>query len=230
MGSAFSHRKLGDLFYVYHLEQQDPNDDENYVNREARSLALLQAVERLGDDAKADAIVMEIANDALRQDRVRQRHPGLLASLALDGLEWGADRLLPTDAATVRIAPEIAALQSELQRRGMNIAARHYEQAVENYTDNNFEACNGQLRSFLEDLLSQAARMKGKRQTVSPDGALEHLRRERILDNEEWNIFRALWAASQDNGPHAGLTDEDEARFRLHTATASARYLLRKLR
>ena len=29
-----------------------------------------------------------------------------------------------------------------------NVALRHYEQAVDNYTDNNFEACNSQLIGF----------------------------------------------------------------------------------
>jgi hypothetical protein len=51
-----------------------------------------------------------------------------------------------------------------------------------------------------------------------------------VLDEEEWTILRALRMDAQDNGPHAGLTDAEEARFRLHTASAAGRYLLSKLR
>ena len=108
---------------------------------------------------------------------------------------------------------------------GRNICGSH----VDNFTDANFEACNGQLRSFLEDLTIGVARRRGQQQQAKPLAALDHLQRAGVLDREEWNVFRALWSAAQDNGPHAGLTDAEEARFRLHTATAAGRYLLKKV-
>jgi hypothetical protein len=112
----------------------------------------------------------------------------------------------------------------------LNVAATHYRQAVDNFTDGNFEACNGQLRSFLEDLIKGAARLRGLPQAAGPQAALDHLRNvANVLDAEEWAVMRALWGAAQDNGPHAGLKDAEEARFRLHTATAAGRYLLKKI-
>lgn len=112
---------------------------------------------------------------------------------------------------------------------GFNVAATHYRQAVDNFTDGNFEACNGQLRSFQEDLVREAARRHGQQQTAGVDVCLQHLRNSGRLDAEEWNIFRSLWNGIQNNGPHAGLTTEEEARFRLHMLTAAGRYLLIKI-
>jgi hypothetical protein len=80
------------------------------------------------------------------------------------------------------LAPELTALQQELNNLGLNVAATHYGQAVDNFTDGNFEASNGQLRSFLEDLIKRGAQLKGQQQEAGPDAALQHLRS--VLDAE----------------------------------------------
>jgi hypothetical protein len=138
-------------------------------------------------------------------------------------VEWAGDQLVPSDPGAAPLAPELTALEQELNQLGLNVAATHYRQAVDNCADGNFEACNGQLRSFLEDLIKGAAQRRGQQQEAGPDAALQHLRNAGVLDSEEWAIFRALWHGTQDNGPHAGLTDAEEARFRMHSATAAGR-------
>jgi hypothetical protein len=110
----------------------------------------------------------------------------------------------------------------------MGVALAHYRQAVDNFTDGNNEACNGQLRSFFEDLIKGAAQRKGHQQTAGVQVCLDYLRSVGTLDSEEWAIMRAHWNGCQDNGPHAGLSDVDEARFRMYTLTSVGRYLLKK--
>ncbi len=135
--------------------------------------------------------------------------------------------LRPTTPGAAALAPQISAFEAELANRGFNVAAQHYHQAVDNFTDGNFEACNGQLRSYMEDFFVRLCRALTGHQTGNPNAALQTLRGNH-LDDEEWNIFRYFWGGIQDNGPHAGLTNAEEAFFRLHTATAAGRYLLRK--
>ena len=48
------------------------------------------------------------------------------------------------------------------------------------------------------------------------------------IDLSEWNNFRGFWESCQSNGPHHGLSNNEEAIYRLHTATALSRYLLFK--
>ena len=68
------------------------------------------------------------------------------------------------------------------------------------------------------------------RAKMSPDSrARAETMKRQLLDGEEFGMFRALWHGTQDNGPHAGLTDAEEARFRMHSATAAGRYLVKKV-
>src|SRR5262249_45827641 len=49
-------------------------------------------------------------------------------------------RLVPSNPGPAPLAPELTALEQELNQLGLNVAATHYHQAVDNYTDGNFEA------------------------------------------------------------------------------------------
>ena len=118
----------------------------------------------------------------------RRRSAALVASLGLDGFEWGGRSTVRSDPGAIPLASEVTALEQDLIELGLNVAATHYRQAVDNYTDGNYEACNGQLRSFFErynivspaDLQSAATQLrnlsgtkKGQSGTVSleSDGA-----------------------------------------------------------
>jgi hypothetical protein len=123
---------------------------------------------------------------------------------------------------------QISRLEQELGNSGLSTAAEHYRQAVENFLDRNWEAANGQTRSFIEEfLIARNARITGQQRT-DPLAALQDLRQTAYIDDAEWNQLRGFWAGIQDNGPHRGLSSDQEALFRLHSATAFARYLLSK--
>jgi hypothetical protein len=174
-------------------------------------------------------VLRELLDRTLVSEYRREHSPALLASLAIDGFEWGDGRLVAAMPVPVPLAGEMTRLEATLQARGFAVAGQHYRQAVDNFTDGNYEAGNGQLRSSLESLVPALGVHRGAQQNVGVDAAIQYLHRNGDLDDEERNWFRSLWSGIQDNGPHAGLTDEAEARFRLHTVTAGAIYLLAKV-
>jgi hypothetical protein len=162
----------------------------------------------------------------------RAEHPvvtGMLASLEVDGLAVRDGRLIPTTPGPATLGPEISGLESDLQTAGLGVALRHYQQANDNLAQGNFEAANGQVRSFVEDLAISVCRLVTTREFNDASAALQHLRQSGFLDASEFNTCRGFWDASHTNGPHHGLSNQDEALFRLHVATAIGRYLLRKV-
>jgi DNA-binding MarR family transcriptional regulator len=113
-----------------------------------------------------------------------------------------------------------------LAQHGLNGAAHAYKQALDCWRDpNKLEAGNGQLRVCLEALVVDLARQRGLTAHDFGD-ALKRLHGAGLLDRKEKAYLEALWALSSDRGPHRGLTDEDEAQFRVHVTTATATYLV----
>ncbi len=232
MDAAFTHAGLDGLFYEYDVVDHDPKKPNTSPNKITRSLAFLKAVKVTRPVAEAETVIRDIIVEVLSRPGATYNGaiPALQTSLSLDGLAWDGHRLLPSEPSSVPLAREATLLEEELKAAPLPTAAEHYRQAIDNFTAARFESSNGQLRSYLEALIPGVAFLRGAAAALEVQAALDHLRRaEGGLDDQEWAIFRALWNGSQDNGPHAGLTTADEARFRLHMATACGRYLLKKL-
>lgn len=227
MPVAFSHAQIEALFFEFGVQDRDPGSGLG-TNKTKRSLALIRAILDLRTE-ESDSILLNVANRVLSNPYNRPQLSGLTAALAADGYEWGNDRLVASDPDVAPLAPETTALEQELKQLGLNVAASHYRQAVDNYTNGNYEASNGQLRSFFEDTITGAARRRGQSQESGPDAALDYLRNNGVIDGQEFGMFRSLWHGTQDNGPHAALTDYEEARFRMYALTAAGRYLVKKV-
>jgi hypothetical protein len=127
------------------------------------------------------------------------------------------------------LGPEVSVLESQLASRGLTVALTHYRQAVDCFVDSRLEASNGQLRSFLESLVTQLYSQRAGNSIRDPRGAIDGLRNRHELDGDEAKLLAGLIGLSNERGAHPGLTDRDEALFRLHMTTASARYLLARL-
>jgi hypothetical protein len=229
--AGVGHSELDVLFYRYGLEDDQVRGNCTCLDK---ALAFVKAVEGRKTPAEAEQILSEAIQRVL--SRVREwhlhKHKGLttlLAALNLDGFDFRNGRLVAATPAPAMLAPEMSALESDLAAMGMVTASEHYRQATDNFTDGNWEASNGQTRSFLEDFLITACERESGRAFRDPNGALQHLRDTTFLDAEEWNILRSLWSGVQNNGPHRGLSSDQEALFRVHMATAVARYLVHKL-
>ena len=154
----------------------------------------------------------------------------LVRELAVDGYAVDeAGQLVATTPTPAALGPQLSLLQQALDARGLRVAGRHYREAVESYVDGRLEASNGQLRSFIEDLmLSLCEEFTGMRPSTAR-GAAEKLRNKGHLDADEATLISGLAGISNERGAHAGLTDPEEALFRLHSSTALAKYLLARL-
>jgi hypothetical protein len=179
------------------------------------------------------------ADDALTRvvRYVLERHrPGwaptdrLLQLLRIDGFEWHDGKLVPTTPQPAALAEELSRLERNLQDLMLNVATEHYRQAHESFTASNWEAANGQIRPFMESLLIELGKRETSKVRSDPSAALQDLRDQGFIDMPEWQMIRGFWQGIQDNGPHQGLSHEQEALFQLHVATAIARYLIHKSR
>jgi hypothetical protein len=154
----------------------------------------------------------------------------LLHLLRLDGFEWHKAQLIPTTPQPAALARELSQLELDLQHFRLHVAAAHYRQAHESFAASNWEAANGQIRSFMENLLIELGKPETSKARPDPAAALQDLRDHGFIDHPAWQMFRGFWQGIQDNGPHHGLSDEQEALFRLHVATSIARYVIHKSR
>ena len=88
----------------------------------------------------------------------------------------------------------------------MSVAAAHYRQAYESFVAGNWEAANGQVRSFVEDVLIEVGRRETSKVRSDPSASLQDLRSQGFLDDPEWQTFKGFWQGIQDRGPHRGLS------------------------
>lgn len=202
-------------------------------NRLDRCMSLVKAIEAEREPNEAVKVLLDLAKGQLRtysewnlendSDAIALRH-----TLELDGYAFDGERLVPAVPGAVTLEQQISLLEAKLQELGLNVALTHYQQAVENFVNGNAEAANSQVRPFLENLFLSLCQQHTDREFTDASSALQHLKNKGWLDNGEWNHLRHFWADIQDNGPHQGLSNSEEALFRVQVATAVARYLLAK--
>ena len=201
----------------------------------ARCFSMVKEMRRASEEAGNDGPIAELIEITLQsaseyQLKNLESLSGLLASLEVDGFEFNGAKLIPGTPTPASTSSEVSALEGALQDFGMNVAAEHYKQACDNLVDGNFESANSQIRSFLEDLfISICDKICGK-SFGEASAALQHLRDKGVIEPSEWNTFRGFWDTCQTNGSHHGLTNSEEALYRLHMATAISRYLIHILR
>lgn len=153
-----------------------------------------------------------------------------LDALAADGLEYDADGArLVASVPGVSMPVETSLLEEALVAAGRETAAGHYRQALDSFAAGNWAASNSQIRSFLEDFIPNVAQNVTRRGSRTPLAALQALQRSGDLVDGEFDFGRGLWAMCQSAGPHPGLSDQEEARFRLIAATGYARYVVSRL-
>ncbi len=110
----------------------------------------------------------------------------LLHALRLDGFEWRDGKLVPTTPEPVALADELSRLERDLQGLSMSVAAAHYRQAYESFVAGNWEAANGQIRSFVEDFFIEIGRRVTSKVRSDPSASLQDLRNQGFLDEPEW--------------------------------------------
>ena len=189
--------------------------------------SLVRSAEHLRPKEKAEEAILRFIEYTFKHTFINSEAP-LARSLKIDGFEWNGSKLIPTTPQPATLGREISTLEARLDELGFNVAKRHYEQSYASFVDGRWEACNGQLRSFMEDFLIQLENYRSGRLRTDPKAALDDLRGN-LLNDKEWNLGRSIWAILHESGAHAGISDYDEALFRMHITTSFAHYLLKKI-
>lgn len=202
-----------------------------------------QLVKQLGEEVKSDPLkenmIIELIEHILVRPQLRNcssvhisdTYDRFRESLLLDGFGIGDNlKLFPHTPEPASLAPQLSKLEQNLESCGLSVALTHYQQAYKNFTDGHYESCNGQIRSFAENLIPEICkRITGVELINNPSAALHNLQQKNKIDKNEEGMFKNFWSHIQDEGPHQGVTTESEALYRLHMATVIARYLMEKL-
>ncbi|HEX6983666.1 MAG TPA: hypothetical protein VF181_12975 [Balneolaceae bacterium] len=138
-------------------------------------------------------------------------------------------KLLEINPGPISVVEEISEIEAKLAGLGLNVALTHFQQAIDNYSIPNFESCNSQIRSFLEDFFIEITKIKTEQEFSNPNSALQHLKNENLISGDEWNLARSLYSISCSNGSHRGLSNKEESLFRLHFSTSFAQFLIKIL-
>jgi hypothetical protein len=230
---AYSNTGIGTLLLEAEADQWDPRIAPN---KQGRLQALFSAMRDDGSD-EATAAALEIARRLLSAGAHRARGPrpmiwweDAVDTLAADGWEYDidADRLVAT-VAGVSAAEETSRLEGDLVARGWETAAGHYRHALEAFGRGDWTSANGQLRNVVELVLPLAAEAASGKGPTQPRAAIAVLQARKVLVQGEFDVLKGLWDLLQPRGAHPGLSDKDEALFRLMTVTSEIRFLLTRL-
>ena len=232
---AFTHAQMRSLFLRIGVEQWDPG--QGNANKAVRAQSVIEGLRsEHGQEATRAALrlaqeVLAVGGEDTPWRGASQWWRPLVTALAADGWEYdsSAKRLMPAVEA-MSITDERGLLERQLMDLGWETAATHYRQAAAGISAEHWESANGQLRSFLESFLPQAAaKMLGTPIPKNPLAGLQNLMDRGLLLEGEFDFARGLWKLCNKRGSHAGRSDPEEARFRFLAATGYGRFFLSRL-
>ncbi|MCE2463363.1 MAG: hypothetical protein J4F46_05550, partial [Dehalococcoidia bacterium] len=105
------------------------------------------------------------------------------------------------------------------------------EQATDNSAHGNWEAANGQVRSFMESLCNGIAAKLHTGEGTPPFGghARKFLEGHGFLSKDESELLKAFFQILHTSGAHAGTSSEDDCHRRRLMAAALSNYYLERL-
>lgn len=150
-------------------------------------------------------------------------------------------RMLPEDIPELDFREAESELEMLLNKHGFEVALGHLAQARSSFQRGDWAASNSQLRTFLESYLTEIAAALGY---TGANMMVERLKFLGELDPpflmpayNEWlpkdkkprsQFLEGLWSRMHPEGSHPGLSEEDDATFRLQVCLISARLFLRR--
>lgn len=180
-------------------------------------------------------------------DSFQEAMPELSRALKRDGFEVVNGQLRRTLPEALNLPASDDEVHTLLQQFDFVVPLGHLDQAISNHTSGNWAAANGQLRSFVEALMDSIAERLELDTSKLPSGGwarVEWLANRTppffLRELNEWQtdsksgrpigFIYGIWQRLHPQGSHPGLSDEDDATFRLHVVLLLARLLLRRLR
>lgn len=130
-------------------------------------------------------------------------------------------------------------LQALLRKHDFQVSSGHLQQAINNFSLGNWAAANAQLRTFVEDCLSQIAVRLGCNASENAASKRKFLGEcdppFLLADYNEWDLnpqkpqyVQGLWSRLHPEGSHPGLSEEDDATFRMQIVLISVRLFMRR--
>jgi len=154
----------------------------------------------------------------------------LRQALRADGLDLVEGKIASLFSPSVDVAKEEGLLESRLQKFEFRTASNHLEQAIDNAERGNWEASNGQIRTFLDALCNAIASRMYQGTDSSPSGgeARKYLEKEGFLSHIESELLKALFKVLHGEGSHPGTSSSDDCHRRRLMAVAMANYYLER--
>jgi hypothetical protein len=216
--------------------QADPWEPESWSSKQARIQHLLKTMRADSTDESRRA-ALDVARLVLQHGAPSDEwsegapwFPELRQSLTADGWEYDIEttRLVPT-IPNVDMAEQSRRVSEQLRGLSCDTPSGHYDQAVDAFGRGNWASANAQLRSTLEGVVPFVAEQLSGDRPSNVKSALQKLQASNKLVGGEFSYADGLWQMCQSNGSHLGLSDAEEARFRLVCVTAYVRFLLDRL-
>ncbi|MBG9213029.1 hypothetical protein [Bacteroides fragilis] len=180
------------------------------------------------------------------EEQFNEEYQTLLTSLHRDGytvrnLEYTS--LLPEELIETDTENELFRL---LNKYEFTTEKGHLEQAIENHSLQNWAGANAQFRPFLESLLmSICNKLTAPNRCNNYGEALQWMANTSKVNpvflspslnevpsqggSNDKTYVSGLMNRLHPQGPHPGLSDEEDSTFRYHTVIIFARYLLKRL-
>jgi hypothetical protein len=148
-------------------------------------------------------------------------------------------RMLPSDLPELDFREAESEVELLLERHGFIVARGHLRQAVSAFSRGEWSSANGALRNFYESYLNEIAvalGYAGNGDSKAKRDFLGNLQPPFLLaDYNEWNAnnqkpqyVQGLLNRMHPHGGHPGLSEEEDATFRLQISLVTARLFLRR--
>ena len=172
----------------------------------------------------------------------------LIAGLKFDGFEilkkseeegFKLARMLPKDIPELNFREAENEVVRLLDSHGFTTAKGHLDQAISAFSRGEWSSVNGQLRNFYESYLNEIADALGCPDTYGSREKRDFLGKLNppfLLEKyNEWNenmqkpqYVQGLLSRMHGHGAHPGLSEEEDATFRLQISLITARLFLRR--
>ncbi|WP_273793478.1 hypothetical protein [Brucella anthropi] len=148
-------------------------------------------------------------------------------------------RMLPSDVPEIDFREAGSEVELLLNRFGFSIAQGHLQQSLSAFSRGEWASANGALRNFYESYLNEIADRlgyDGSGDSKAKRDFLGTLQTPFLLtEYNEWNsnnqkpqFVQGLMSRMHPHGGHPGLSEEEDATFRLQISLIAARLFLRR--
>jgi hypothetical protein len=150
-------------------------------------------------------------------------------------------RMLPADIPGLDFREAENEVTTLLVQSGFMVAKGHLERAVSAFQRGEWSSANGELRNFYESYLNEIAAHLGCDSQHDSKAKRDFLGRLQppflLTEYNEWNennqkpqYVQGLMSRMHPHGGHPGLSEEEDATFRLQITLVTARLFLRRYR